>query len=131
MCQYQQHGFSAINLYHPAYLHQTMEPNTEFSKIINSLKYDELIQLKNELESGVGSLRKVIDSKLKENDESETVICVTCGKKIHPTQSEIFTLVWGPPDFRKKANFCALDCMNFFLEELRQIQKEKAQAEEF
>lgn len=123
--------FTKINLYHSPTLHIVMEQNQEFNKIINSLTYDELVELKKDLEAGVGTLRKIVDSKIKETDEAETVICVTCGKKIIPAQSEIFTLIWGPPDFRKKANFCALDCIDFFMEELRRIQKEKAQSEEF
>jgi hypothetical protein len=34
-------------------------------------------------------------------------------------------LIFGPKDFRKKASFCALDCLEYFIEKIKKEKKAK------
>jgi len=87
----------------------------KLSEIINNLSYDELKKIERDLTEG--HIEKLLKQKINQLDTSSR-ICPVCYKEIKDT-NEAFILTFGPPDFRKKASFCALDCLEFFINQIK------------
>ncbi len=83
--------------------------------IINVVEYDELLNIQKDLNSGGVHLKNLVEGKLKEHQKEHSKICSVCSNDIKPESTENYTLVFGPESFRKKASFCALDCMEYFI----------------
>ena len=64
-----------------------------------------------------GNIGKLIKDRL--NKFEHDALCPTCG---NVESKPRYTLIFGRDDFKKKANFCGLDCLRFFVEKL---EKEK------
>jgi hypothetical protein len=47
-----------------------------------------------------------------------------CNSKIEP-HTNSFILVFGSDDCRKKAHFCAVDCMEYFIAHLKFMKKQE------
>lgn len=92
-------------------------------EVIDSLEFDELVKMKKDLEAGGFHLKRFLDSKIKEEEKGHEQYCSTCSTELNPKNTNNFTLVFGPEDFRKKASFCGVDCLEYFLKELKQIKK--------
>ena len=92
--------------------------------IIDSIEYDELVKMKKDLENGGFHLKQFVEHKIKEEEKKHEVHCSNCSTKIDPKSSSTFTLIFGPDDFKKKATFCGMDCLEYFLKELKQIRRE-------
>ena len=90
---------------------------------VESFDYDDLLKLKYDLEKGAVHFRKLVNTKIKEMENQHKSYCAVCGNEIDPNSHENYTIVFGPHDFRKKASFDALDCMNFFVENLKKQKK--------
>jgi hypothetical protein len=95
---------------------------------IENLGYEELVNIQKDLFNGGTRMRQIVASKLKEIEEAETRICATCGNNININRTENFTLIFGPIDLKKKATFCALDCMEYFLTSLKQLSTKRNKA---
>ena len=93
----------------------------KFVDLVGSLEYDELIELQRDLFKGGSTIRQSISNKLKQITATESRSCVTCGNGINLRLSNEFTLTFGPPDMKKRAHFCALDCMEYFTRNLKQL----------
>ncbi len=83
--------------------------------IINNLNYDELMAIEKDLHAG--NIEKLIKQRIMQFDKGRK-ICPICYKTI-AEYDEHFTLTFGPNDFRKKASFCGLDCMQFFISKIK------------
>lgn len=100
-------------------------------KIFNFLTRDldefELSLLLKDIEANQGKKTSaLIKKRLRQINRGRQKVCVTCGNILEPFDNK-FTLLFGPDDFQKRACFCALDCMEFFLNELKhKHQKEEA-----
>ena len=93
--------------------------------VIEFLDYEELLKLKNDLNSGGFHLLNLVNSKLKEVELSHKSFCSYCGSSIDLNKTQNYTLVFGPYDFRKKATFCGLDCMESFVDNLKLMRDNK------
>ena len=88
--------------------------------IISSMDYKELKAIQRDLAEGnMGRLIKLRIEQIEKTQVHEEKMCPTCGNQVDETMSP-FTLVFGPPDFKKKASFCGLDCLSFFIEKLKE-----------
>ena len=91
------------------------------AKLIESLDEGDLKLIKKDLE--IGNIEKLINKKLQDKKEEDfNKVCPVCQT---PIGEENLTLIFGPKDLRKKANFCAMDCLEYFLNKIKQ-QKEKS-----
>ena len=90
---------------------------------LNSLEHYELVKLRQDLEKGNINLTKAIQEKIKEHEKKHTIYCATCSNSLDPYNTNNYTLIFGPEDFRKKASFCGLDCLEYFLIKLKQMKK--------
>ena len=86
-----------------------------FTKFLGSLEHYELIRLKNEIEKGNLDIEKEIQGYIKDHEKKHAKYCTTCSNTLDPYNTNNYTIIFGPDDFRKKASFCGLDCLEYFL----------------
>ena len=92
--------------------------------MIDSLEYSELIKIKRDIDSGGIHLKNSLKDKIKEHQKLHQTICSTCSAEINPENTQNFTLIFGPDTFKKKASFCAIDCLEYFINKLKNIKNE-------
>ena len=93
--------------------------------VVGSLKYDELINLQKDLYAGGSTIRQLITNKIKEISATESRTCATCGNDINLRVANEFTFIFGTSDQKKRASFCALDCMDYFTAGLKRLTGKK------
>ena len=91
-----------------------------FRDLVNNLDHDELLALRKDLHMGSVAIKKVIEEKIKANEKSRERYCAVCDKKMD-AYSANYTLLFGPDDFKKRASFCALDCLEYFTNYLKDL----------
>jgi len=96
-----------------------------FEDLIDVLDYNELMRFKNDLDSGAVTLKRLLEEKIKRKLKEHEKICATCSNNLNFYKSNNYTLVFGPDDFKKKASFCGLDCLEYFITKLKEL-KEKS-----
>jgi hypothetical protein len=94
-------------------------------ELIGNLSYEELVDLQRDLFGGGNIFKQVVTNKIKEINEAESRICATCGNDINLGVSNENTLIFGPKDLKKRASFCAVDCLEYFLTQLKTISDKK------
>jgi len=81
----------------------------KLSAFIDSLTEEELDRLDKSLRDG--SIEKHIEIK-KEYFKIKDKTCPVCGSIV---QENCLVLIFGDPAMRKKAHFCGIDCMEYFM----------------
>ena len=100
------------------------------TKFLSSLEHYELVRLKNELEKGSIDFEKTIQDQIKEHEKKHSLFCTTCSNDLDYYNTNNYTIIFGPEDFRKKASFCGLDCLEYFMIKLKQIKGEGKNSKE-
>ena len=95
-----------------------------FTKFLGSLEHYELVRLKKEIEKGNLDIVKEIQENIREHERKHAKYCVTCSNTLDPYNTNNYTIIFGPDDFRKKASFCGLDCLDYFLIKLKKMKKD-------
>lgn len=98
-------------------------------KLLGSLEYSELNRLKRDLDSGALLMQHIVNSKINEVETSNRAFCAGCSSTISKGKDEIYTLVFGETTIKKKASFCGMDCLNNFIDVLRQDKEESMRRE--
>lgn len=88
---------------------------------VRQIEHDDLLKMMKDIEKGGLQMRKILQDQIAQNEKRHDVNCATCSSAIDPDNSRTFTLMFGPPDFRKRATFCAHDCLEFFIEKLKAL----------
>ncbi|MFH0978054.1 MAG: hypothetical protein V1837_02000 [Candidatus Woesearchaeota archaeon] len=83
---------------------------------VEALDFCELQKLKDTVDRG--ELSKIVNDKLAKKQIEHGRVCVSCASEI-PSDRKAFSLVFGPPDMRMKASFCAIDCLEYFISKLK------------
>ena len=91
--------------------------------VVDSLEFDELVKMKKDLDYGGFHLKKFVESKVNERAKKHEKYCAVCANELKTTSTHNFTLVFGPDDFRKKASFDAVDCLLYFIKDLKNMKK--------
>ena len=85
----------------------------KLATIINSMDYRDLKSLQRDLyEGNIGNL---IKKNIDKTDSISKRICPTCGTTL---KKPPYSLEFGREDFKKRAGFCGLDCLSFFVTNL-------------
>ncbi|OVE74898.1 hypothetical protein BVX95_00895 [archaeon D22] len=88
--------------------------------IIDGLSLEELRLVKKDLDCG--NIERLINNKILEVERGgKFKICPVCNTDI--VEGEELVLYFGPQGLRKKASFCANDCLEYFLHRQRQIMR--------
>ena len=82
----------------------------EFIKFLENLSEQELELFERELKEGY--VQKYVERK-KEFFKVKDKICPVCNNTV---DVDCFVLMFGEPSFRKKAHFCGIDCLKYFLD---------------
>ena len=90
---------------------------------LEKLKHDDLVTMQKDLFNGGGKLRGMVSDCIREIEAAENTICSNCGNKVNKKQAENFTLLFGIADMKKKASFCALDCLQYFFNNMKELSK--------
>ncbi|MBU2560981.1 MAG: hypothetical protein KKD17_01695 [Nanoarchaeota archaeon] len=96
---------------------------------IGSLDYTDLVDLHEDLKEGGHSLRSMVEKKIVDKEKEQGKQCCVCNSEIDVHSTNNFTLLLGPEGLRRKACFCAIDCMKYFidgLEKRKEALKKKA-----
>lgn len=93
----------------------------KFRAMLESLDYQALMQLKQDLDNQGLRTKTILDEKLKAKQQEHEKTCATCSAELRSYTKSNYTLVFGPDDFRKKASFCGLDCLDYFTRKLREM----------
>ncbi len=89
------------------------------ARLIESLDEQDLKLIKKDLEAG--NIDRLISKKLQEKKETDfNKVCPVCQSQIG---EENLTLIFGPEELRKKASFCAIDCLEYFLNKIKEEKK--------
>ncbi len=85
----------------------------KITKIIDELNETELELFERQIKEG--TLHKFIERK-KEFFKIKDKICPVCGNGVN---EDCFVLTFGSPELRKKAHFCGVDCLEYFLKKFK------------
>ena len=92
-----------------------------FEDVIDVLDYNELMRFKTDIDSGAITVKKLLEEKIKQKLKEHEKTCATCSSELNFYKTNNYTLVFGPDDFKKKASFCGLDCLGYFLIKLKDM----------
>jgi len=96
------------------------------AKLIESLDEADLKLIKKDLE--FGNIERLVNKKLEEKKEVDfNKVCPVCQTSIG---EEPMTLIFGHKGLRKKASFCAMDCLEYFLNRIKQNKKAEREWED-
>ena len=98
------------------------------TEIIDMLNYEELVDLQRDLFGGGTSIKQVVNNRIKEVNDSQTRVCATCGGTVNLSVNHEYTLIFGPKDLKKRASFCAVDCLEYFFAQLKQLSEKRLQS---
>ena len=93
----------------------------KFEEVMDILDYNELMRFKNDLDSGGITTKKLLEEKIKMKLKEHEKICATCSSELKFYRASNYTLVFGPDDFKKKASFCGLDCLEYFILKMKEM----------
>ena len=96
----------------------------KFEEVVDVLDYNEIMRFKSDLDSGAITIKKLLEERIKKKLKEHERICATCSNSLNFYRASNYTLVFGPDDFKKKASFCGLDCLEYFIIKLKEL-KEK------
>ena len=85
---------------------------------ISSMDYHDLVELNEDLREGGHSTIKLVEQKIVEKEKTMGKSCAVCQSEIDPHSLNNYTILLGPEGLRRKASFCALDCLKFFITNL-------------
>ena len=93
----------------------------KFEEVFDVLDYNELMRFKNDFDSGAITLKKLLEEKIKKKLKEHEKVCATCSSELNFYKTNNYTLVFGPDDFKKKASFCGLDCLEYFIIKMKDM----------
>src|SRR3989338_4184986 len=96
-----------------------------FEDVVDVLDYNELMRFKSDLDSGAIAIKRLLEEKIKKRRKEHEKICATCSNTLNFYKSSNYTIVFGPDDFKKKASFCGLDCLEYFIIKLKELKEPK------
>ncbi len=95
----------------------------KLKEAIKSLEYEELRKVEEDLQKGGAELKKMLWERMQEvhNNAKFCTVCFTEFDRRDYTYSMLF----GPQDFKRRAHFCAVDCMEYFIAHLKEMKDVK------
>jgi hypothetical protein len=93
----------------------------KIKEFLGNLEHYELVKLKQDLDKGNIDLSKAVKEHIFQLEKKHSKFCVTCSNDINQFNSNTFTILFGPEDFKKKASFCGMDCLQYFLSRISKV----------
>ncbi|MBR9677008.1 hypothetical protein GOV04_02610 [Candidatus Woesearchaeota archaeon] len=89
---------------------------------ITGMDLQELKKVEFDLQTGGNHMKQLIQKRIVDY-ETRNSFCAVCQKPLFREYS--YTLTFGPPDLMKKASFCAMDCLDYFLIQVKKLSKQR------
>jgi len=97
----------------------------KFKAAIGNWEYHDVKLLEKELQTGGKGIKELLEQRMIEIEEKESNnVCPTCNDYINKEENH-YTLVFGSKHFRKRANFCAADCLMYFVNKMNELEKDR------
>lgn len=90
---------------------------------IGSLDYEDLVKLNEDLKEGGFDFKALIEQKIVEKEKEQGKYCHVCQNEIDLHSTNNYTILLGPEGLRRKASFCALDCLKYFISSMEERKK--------
>lgn len=100
----------------------------KFKEFLENLDYGELLDFSKQVKDKGSVVRKVLDDHIDVTERINSRVCATCGNQLDMNTKNLI-LHFGPEDFKKKASFCAFDCLEYFMDQLKSIEMKKIKNE--
>ena len=92
-----------------------------FEEVMDMVDFSELLKMKRDLDNGGEEINKIVEERIRKEIKKNEICCTVCTNKIKRHSENNFMLVFGPEEFKRKANFCGIDCMEYFTTHLKQL----------
>ncbi|MFC1741550.1 hypothetical protein ACFL3V_03370 [Nanoarchaeota archaeon] len=92
----------------------------KFNDALASMDYRELVDVHEDLKTGGHAIAKMVEDKILTKEKEINKYCHVCQSEIDPNSTHNYTLLLGPEGLRRKASFCALDCLKYFISNMEQ-----------
>ncbi|MFT4310542.1 MAG: hypothetical protein ACMXYC_02830 [Candidatus Woesearchaeota archaeon] len=96
--------------------------NITVQDLVKALSYEQVEKMLHDVQHGSLHIKRLLQARKNELLTTHKSICATCGCPMHDAQ---FTLVFGDASLKRKASFCALDCLQSFQKQLETIHKKR------
>ena len=87
----------------------------KLKRLIEEMDEDDLVNLKRDVDEG--NMQRLLKERLDAKRKGPSVSCPVCGMSVN--EQEGFHLQFGSSDFRQKATFDGVDCLEYFIERLK------------
>ena len=91
---------------------------------IGNMDYDDLVELNRDLDQGGINIKQMVADNIINKEKEMGKHCVACQSEIDPSRTGGYTLLFGPEGLRRKATFCAVDCLKYFITDLEKRRTE-------
>lgn len=89
--------------------------------MLDKIEHQDLVNMKQDVISGGVYLLNLLNEAIEKNEKEHCCSCSNCTNEIDPKSTDTLTVMFGPNGFKKKATFCAKDCMDYFMQKLETI----------
>ena len=96
-----------------------------YEDLIDTLNYQELMRLKTDIDNGGLNTKKILEEKIKRRLREHEKTCAACSNFLNFYSQSNYTLLLGPDDAKRKASFCGIDCLEYFIIKLKEAGTEK------
>ncbi|MBT4823683.1 hypothetical protein HN695_06550 [Candidatus Woesearchaeota archaeon] len=91
-------------------------------EFVEAIDEEELYKLQYDLTKGAVCLKQLVGEKVKAIENEPRKNCAVCGEELVDKEGT-YSLIFRHEKLKKKASFCAVDCMEFFISKLKKAQE--------
>jgi hypothetical protein len=93
-----------------------------FVDVVEMIAYEDLLKIKKDVEDGGFFVREIVNDRIKAEESRTNPECTVCANSL-TDDNDTYTIIFGRGNEKKKVSFCALDCLEYFLKELKHMNK--------
>ena len=90
-----------------------------FKELLDTMDISELKRLNTDLIQGGKATKKMVEATLGQKEIAHSQECAICGAIIGHESENALTLVFDTASVRKKASFCAIDYLLYFINQMK------------
>ncbi|MBT4540607.1 hypothetical protein HOC35_03770 [Candidatus Woesearchaeota archaeon] len=91
-------------------------------EFVEAIEEEELYKLQYDLNKGSIGLKSLVDEKIKAVENLPKKFCAVCGDGLVDKEGT-FSIIFKHEKLKKKASFCAIDCMEFFISKIKKAKE--------
>jgi hypothetical protein len=90
----------------------------KLAEFVENMGEEELYRLQYDISNGSTALKGLIEEKIKKVEHLPKKHCAVCGDELVDKEGT-FSIIFKHDKLKKKASFCAVDCMEFFITKIK------------